>query len=95
MSLIVPRYAIAPIDPKTGRFTREWYEYLSKVAIATSSSTLADDLTTQDSMDEAASDALSLRALREAAALNAALLLTIDQPKVPDDLMAWWPGNAT
>jgi len=90
---IVPRYALNPIDSKTGRFTREWYEYLATLAQSVPSVTTIQDLQTMDALDGAAEDALGLQDRINAAALNvAALFANADLPQRPDySLMAWWP----
>jgi len=99
--LAAPRFEV-PIDEKGNRVSREWYKYLVKLGTAQNSSpTSSDDFQSVQNLDAASNDALTLSAiaLAQAASASAAnanslvlLSLTEDQPKQPDDLMAWWPG---
>jgi hypothetical protein len=92
-STIVPRYAITPIDPKTGKFSRVWYEYFATLGLSVPSVTTIRDLQTTNSLDGATDDALGLQDRINAAALNTAALFTdADLPPRPDySLLAWWP----
>ena len=90
---IVPRYGISPIDPKTGKFSRVWYEYFATLGLSVPSVTTIQDLQTTASVDGATDDALGLQDRISAAALNtAALFADSDPPQRPDySLLAWWP----
>jgi hypothetical protein len=90
---IVPRYGIDPIDPRTGKFSRVWYEFFATLGLSVPSITTIQDLQTANALDGATDDALGLQDRINAAALNtAALFADKDLPQRPDySLLAWWP----
>lgn len=92
-TLLVPRYEIPIVDVRTGNMDRNWYKYFAQIGNSIGSSTYSDDAQILDVADDAASEALSLKALRIAQNAEALFFYGVDDPKKPDDLslLAWWP----
>lgn len=95
-ALVPPRYEL-PIDMAGNRITREWYKYLVILGNSIGGSTTStDDQRLSQVTDDAALEALGLRARKEAKDALPMFLLGDQDRAIPQDtsLLAWWPGNS-
>jgi len=99
-SIIAPRFDVPMVDPRTGTITRQWGNYLIRLAASINNSpTSADDAALTDMIENTSVESLALQGLSAAAkAHNDSMLIGFypeDPPAKAQDnsLMAYWPGD--